>query len=491
MALTPMDTKTTAIFEVTPMHPTRNVTDKVLYKDNGKSYEVEMTATQAKAAAKTCKDIKIAVDGSYYPVTPATTDDAVVSAIAGEAPADVEAVEAGKRAFGSYFHSVKEDDEILGKVGKDFGEVFVEGFGARGHLAYIANFTDYSNEENRQNGYFFPFAYESNEEYTEVTYKVITSGDDAVECADLNAVWVGATAGAAAKAIIEFAGKDADGNDVKGYIKMTNIACDAKIAAVGSPEAEAAEDATAGGSTQGDPNQYKPVEKNTIGAGVSAEIYMSYLHRENAGVKNGATSTSPLWIDVECDVSEEDNNSPYKSSATSTCYSDEKIIQSVTGYANYRNKNKMLAPGDKCKYMPYIKNNGTVDAYVRYSLLIPSDINPALNDSYFTSSCKSEFNIDAGSGYLGTPVTHKGREYNKYVFTRKDPLPAGEISYWNPWGNLAFVNTLTEEDIAGFIASGSLKNGVCQVVSVVDAINASDYDSADAAFTAFDAAKGN
>ena len=117
MALTPMDTKTTAIFEVTPMHPTRNVTDKVLYKDNGKSYEVEMTATQAKAAAKTCKDIKIAVDGSYYPVTPATTDDAVVSAIAGEAPADVEAVEAGKRAFGSYFHSVKEDDEILGKGG--------------------------------------------------------------------------------------------------------------------------------------------------------------------------------------------------------------------------------------------------------------------------------------------------------------------------------------------------------------------------------------
>lgn len=490
MALTPMDTKTTAIFEVTPMHPTRNVTDKVLYKDNGKSYEVEMTATQAKAAAKTCKDIKIAVDGSYYPVTPATTDDAVVSAIAGEAPADVEAVEAGKRAFASYIHGVKEDDEILGKTGKDFGSVNIENVAPRGNLAYIANFTDYSSDDNRQNGYYLPFAYDSNDEYTEATYRVITSGDDAVECADLNAVWIGATAAAAAKAIVEFSAKDADGNEVKAFAKMTNVACDAKIAAVGSPEAEAAEDATAGGSTQGDPNQYKPIEKNTIGAGVSAEVWVSYLHRENAGVKNGNTSTSPLWNDVECDVLEDDNNSPYKN-ANAQCYSDERIIQSITGYANYRNKNKMLAPGDKCKYMPYIKNNGTVDAYVRYSLLIPSDINPALNDSYFTSSCKSEFNIDAGSGYLGTPVTHKGREYNKYVFTRKDPLPAGEISYWNPWGNLAFVNTLTEEDIAGFIASGSLKNGVCQVVSIVDAINASDYDSADAAFTAFDAAKGN
>jgi len=491
MALTPMDTKTTAIFEVTPMHPTRNVTDKVLYKDNGKSYEVEMTATQAKAAAKTCKDIKIAVDGSYYPVTPATTDDAVVSAIAGEAPADVEAVEAGKRAFGSYFHSVKEDDEILGKVGKDFGEVFVEGFGARGHLAYIANFTDYSSDENRQNGYFFPFAYESNEEYTEVTYKVITSGDDAVECADLNAVWIGATASAAAKAIIEFAGKDADGNDVKGYIKMTNIACDAKIAAVGSPEAEAAEDATAGGSTQGDPNQYKPVEKNAVGAGVSAEIYLSYLHRENAGVKNGNTSVSPLWNDIECDVLEDANNSPYKN-ANAQCYSDERIIQSISGYANYRNKNKLAVGGDYVKYMPYIKNNGSVDAYVRYTLLIPASINQDLYDkSYFTSSAKTEFTLDTGENYLGTAVTHKGRDYFKYVFTRKDPLPAGEISYWNPWGSLALNADVTEEKVAEYTAEGVIKNGVVQVVSIVDAINASDYDSADAAFTAFDAAKGN
>lgn len=491
MALTPMDTKTTAIFEVTPMHPTRNVTDKVLYKDNGKSYEVEMTATQAKAAAKTCKDIKIAVDGSYYPVTPATTDDAVVSAIAGEAPADVEAVEAGKRSFASYFHSVKEDDEILGKVGKDFGEVFVEGFGARGHVAYIANFTDYSNEENRQNGYYFPFAYDSNEEYTDVTYKVITTGDEAVECSDLNVAWIGATAGAAAKAIIEFAGKDADGNDVKGYIKMTNVACDPKIAAVGSPEAAAAEDATAGGSTQGDPNQYKPVEKNAIGAGVSAEIYMSYLHRENAGVKNGKTSTSPLWIDIECDVLEDANDSPYKNT-NAQCYSDERIIQSISGYANYRNKNKLVAPGDYYKYMPYIKNNGKVDAYVRYTMLIPADVNEGVYDnSYFTSSAATEFTLDTGNKNLGTAVTYKGKDYFKYVFTRKDPLPVGKITYWNPWGSIALNKTLTEEEIAEFVKSGSLKNGILQVVSIVDAINADEYESATAAFTAFDAAKGN
>lgn len=61
---------------------------------------------------------------------------------------------------------------------------------------------------------------------------------------------------------------------------------------------------------------------NTFTVGnVSIELLESSLHRENAGVANGQTSTSELWSDVEKDGI--GNTSKYK--AGDTFYTDAQI----------------------------------------------------------------------------------------------------------------------------------------------------------------------
>ena len=78
---------------------------------------------------------------------------------------------------------------------------------------------------------------------------------------------------------------------------------------------------------------------NTFTVGnVKIALLESSLHRENAGVANGATSTSELWSDVAKEGT--GNTSKYK--AGNTFYTDAQIEANA---AEYKCENVQLIPG--------------------------------------------------------------------------------------------------------------------------------------------------
>ena len=107
---------------------------------------------------------------------------------------------------------------------------------------------------------------------------------------------------------------------------------------------------------------------NTFTVGnVKIDLLESSLHRENAGIANGATSTSELWSDVDKEGS--GNTSKYK--AGDTFYTDAQIEANA---AEYECENVQLIPGRSYHKMPYVKNVGKNDAYIRIRVMIPADL---------------------------------------------------------------------------------------------------------------------
>ena len=160
---------------------------------------------------------------------------------------------------------------------------------------------------------------------------------------------------------------------------------------------------------------------NTFTVGnVKIDLLESSLHRENAGVANGATSTSELWSDVAKEGS--GNTSKYK--AGDTFYTDAQIEANA---AEYKCENVQLIPGRSYHTMPSVKNVGANDAYIRIRVMIPADLDTAvLNSSMYTSSAMDkEFTMAIDQ--TGT-VDRDGVKYNVYTFTRSDPLAPGEMT---------------------------------------------------------------
>ena len=222
--------------------------------------------------------------------------------------------------------------------------------------------------------------------------------------------------------------------------------------------------------------------KNTFTVGdVKIELLESSLHRENAGVANGATSTSELWSDVEKEGS--NNQSKYK--AGDTFYTDAQIEANA---AEYNCTNVQLIPGRSYHKMPYVKNIGKNDAYIRIRVMIPADLDTAiLNSSMYTSSAmdKKEFTMAYDNS---GEVEREGVKYNVYTFTRIDPLQVGELTYWNVWGTIHMDTDVTNEDLEKLFGEGKpYADGTFPVLVEADAIQAEGFANATAAFAAFDA----
>ena len=221
---------------------------------------------------------------------------------------------------------------------------------------------------------------------------------------------------------------------------------------------------------------------NTFTVGnVKIKLIESSLHRENAGVANGATSDSELWSDVE--KLGTGNTSKYK--AGDTFYTDAQI---EADDAAYKCENVKLLPGEYYHKMPYVKNTGSEDAYIRIRVMIPADLDTAiLNSSMYTSSAmlKKEFTMAYDNS--GT-VEREGVKYNVYTFTRIDPLAAGEMTYWNVWGTIHMDPDTTGEELAEFFGEGkAYADGVFPVLVEADGIQADGFADATAAWAAFDA----
>lgn len=214
---------------------------------------------------------------------------------------------------------------------------------------------------------------------------------------------------------------------------------------------------------------------NTFTVGnVDIDLLESSLHRENAGIANGATSDSELWSDVEKLGS--NNTSPYK--AGDTFYTDEQIKANAR---EYKCDNVMLNPGESYHKMPYVVNTGKNDAYIRIRVMIPADLDTAiLNSSMYTTTALNNKEFTMAYDSTGT-VERDGVMYNVYTFTRIDPLAAGEMTYWNVWGTVHMDSDVTNEEIANL-----LPNGAFNVLVEADAIQADGFANATAAFAAFD-----
>ena len=214
--------------------------------------------------------------------------------------------------------------------------------------------------------------------------------------------------------------------------------------------------------------------KNTFTVGnVKIELLESSLHRENAGIANGATSDSELWSDVEKLGS--NNTSPYK--AGDTFYTDDQIKANAR---EYKCDNVMLNPGESYHKMPYVVNTGKNAAYIRIRVMIPAALDTAiLNSSMYTTTALNNKEFTMAYDSTGT-VERDGVMYNVYTFTRIDPLAAGEMTYWNVWGTIHMDTTATNEQIAQL-----LPNGTFNVLVEADAIQADGFANATDAFAAF------
>lgn len=223
---------------------------------------------------------------------------------------------------------------------------------------------------------------------------------------------------------------------------------------------------------------------NTFTVGnVKIELLESSLHRENAGVANGQTSTSELWSDVAKEGS--GNTSKYK--AGDTFYTDAQIEANA---AEYKCDKVKLNPGQSYHKMPYVKNTGVNDAYIRIRVMIPADLDTAiLNSSMYTSTAinSGEFTLDYNNSGV---LRDDGITYNVYTFTRVKPLKADEMTYWNVWGTVHMDADVTNEELAEFFgADKTYADGTFPVRVEADAIQADGFADASAAWIAFDAQK--
>ena len=219
---------------------------------------------------------------------------------------------------------------------------------------------------------------------------------------------------------------------------------------------------------------------NTFTVGnVKINLLESSLHRENAGIANGATSTSQLWSDVAKEGS--GNTSKYK--AGDTFYTDAQIEENAETYTC---EDVQLIPGRSYHKMPYVKNVGKNDAYIRIRVMIPADLDTAvLNSSMYTSSAMDKKEFTMAVDQTGT-VEREGRKYNVYTFTRIDPLAPGEMTYWNVWGTIHMDTTVTSaQSEALFGETGPYPGGVFPVLVEADAIQAEGFANATEAWAAF------
>ena len=219
---------------------------------------------------------------------------------------------------------------------------------------------------------------------------------------------------------------------------------------------------------------------NTFTVGnVKIDLIESSLHRENAGVANGATSDSELWSNVNKEGT--GNTSKYK--AGDTFYTDAQIEANA---AEYKCENVKLLPGESYHKMPYVKNIGTEDAYIRIRVMIPADLDTAiLNSSMYTSTALNNKEFTMAYDNSGK-VEREGVKYNVYTFTRIDPLAAGEMTYWNVWGTIHMDPDTTGEELAEFFGEGkAYANGVFPVLVEADGIQADGFADATAAWAAF------
>lgn len=217
---------------------------------------------------------------------------------------------------------------------------------------------------------------------------------------------------------------------------------------------------------------------NTFTVGnVKIDLLESSLHRENAGYANGTTvdDVDPRNVELWSNVDKLGTGNTSKYKAGDTFYTDDQIEANA---ATYTCDGVELAPGQSYHKMPYVKNTGANDAYIRIRVMFPAELDTAvLNSSMYTTSAisRGEFTMVKTEN-----VEKDGKQYNVYTFTRTEALKPNEMTYWNVWGTVHMDPDVTNEEIANL-----LPNGAFNVLVEADAIQADGFANATDAFAAF------
>lgn len=240
--------------------------------------------------------------------------------------------------------------------------------------------------------------------------------------------------------------------------------------------------------------------KNTFTVGnVKIQLLESQYHRVNAGRGNAVGQTEPLmggylWA-ADVDMQGTPDNTPnYVTSGevwNGQYFSDAQIEADAAAYKDgyFAEHSQSMVPGANVRKNPYVKNTGTNDAYIRIRTLIPVSLFDVIDNgpSYWTTTAMSEGQVTSNAvntyntagATAVKQVERDGIMYYEYDFTFVKPVKAGELTFWNVWGNIAINKDATAEDLANVESF--------DVIFEADAIQADGFADAAAAFAAFDA----
>lgn len=185
-------------------------------------------------------------------------------------------------------------------------------------------------------------------------------------------------------------------------------------------------------------------------------------------------------------------------------FTDDEIKTDAAKYQEYlAERGKNMVPGVAAAKCPYVINTGVNDAYIRVRVLVPHAANNdyvAINEGGVitnqwctTSMLCNEFISGDQVGYpvINQSVEMDGKVYDEYVFVRTKPLAAGAMTEWNVWNFIGIHKDATAADIQKAIEAGAMdaNTGKFDVHVYADAIQATGFADAAAAFAAFDSAK--
>ena len=243
-------------------------------------------------------------------------------------------------------------------------------------------------------------------------------------------------------------------------------------------------------------DQTEAVENTFTIGNVDIELYESQFHRVNAGATTAGRlshDTAKYPMNGAAGTAPDDSVCGKETSAkwSLAYYTDEQILADAE---TYKDKylavvGKNMAPGSNVMKCPYVKNVGANDAYVRVRVLIPAVLdNGILSNSMYTSSAIEQ----AATLKVTNNKEYKGKTYNEYAFTYKEPLKNGQLTFWNCWGDIMFDKNTTNEQIQALIKSGDLVKDSTGAISFgvlvqADAIQADNFADAAKAMEAFDA----
>ncbi len=170
--------------------------------------------------------------------------------------------------------------------------------------------------------------------------------------------------------------------------------------------------------------------------------------------------------------------------------SDADIRASAENYQNYLSQaGKNVVPGREFMKAIYVDNTGKNDAYVRVRLVVTAN---QFKSFYFTENTTA---LESGA-MVKTIIGHKGTteipyadvaaakadianwDTLEYIYTYTAPLAAGDLTDLSPVWKFTMKHDLDNEDVTALETD---------IPVYADAIQAEGFDTAAAAFEAFDA----